>query len=346
MLIFFVTCRVFCSDGKGIRKVNAPFPSRRKRTFGQRRPQVHQNLSEQLQLDTQAGRTRLQCLFCNLEFPSQTVLGSHISAKHAPASKRVFNCLKRSINGEPRCSGCRVLLSSWARLQEHIEHGACSNPVDESDPVPSVTAVPAEEASSKAETVAPAAEAVTNDAPLVTQPEVLTIIQQHGWRRLASDMRWRPKLAQWCCLCGTWCASNRAVKMHLAKSRSAVWGTHKHRVEKLSRSQVADIQVPCTLCGSVSKDPKSHVVARPVIFQSILISLVSSDGARSRDQLLQALAPCREPTAAVRGVEGDHETQKAQDGAIPRQRPGQGAPLPTSGCGAPCASFSFRRRDL
>ena len=62
--------------------------------------------------------------------------------------------------------------------------------------------------------------------------------------------------------------------MHLAKSHKQVWNFHKHRVETLSKSQLADIQVPCQLCGSGSKDPKSHVVACPVIFQSILLALV------------------------------------------------------------------------
>ena len=85
-----------------------------------------------------------------------------------------------------------------------------------------------------------------------------------------------------------------------------VWSSRKHRVEKLCESQVADTQVPCTLRGSISKDPKSHVVASPVILKSILISLVSSDGSRSRAQLLQALAA--EPVTAVR-TGGDREEE-------------------------------------
>ena len=129
-----------------------------------------------------------------------------------------------------------------------------------------------------------------SDQPLILQPEVLDIVREHGWRKLASNPTWRPKLAQWCCLCGTWCVSNRAVKMHLAKSHKAVWTQHKHRIETLCKTQLADITVPCGLCGSVSKDPKAHVVACPVLFQSLLISLVTTDGTRSGSELLQALA--------------------------------------------------------
>ena len=65
--------------------------------------------------------------------------------------------------------------------------------------------------------------------------------------------------------------------MHLARSHRTIWNMRKHRIEKLCKSQGADIRSPCDLCGSTSKDPKSHVVACPVIFQSILISLVSAN---------------------------------------------------------------------
>ena len=79
----------------------------------------------------------------------------------------------------------------------------------------------------------------------------LSIIHQHGWRKLVSDLQRRPELAQRCSLCGTWCASNR-VKMHLARSHRTV---SNMQIEKLCQSQVADIRSPCNLCGSTSKDP-------------------------------------------------------------------------------------------
>ena len=221
-----------------------PIPVKAREDIGKWRTTVCHTLSEQLQLEQQAGRTRLQCPFCNLEFPAQTVLGSHISAKHAPASKPVFNRLRHSMNAEPRCSGCRTLLSSWARLQKHIEHGACPNPIGETDFVsPTETTVESPEKAQKTEPDVPASAETVSAEPLILQLDVLAIIQQHGWGRLVSDLHWRPKLAQWCCLCGTWCASNRAVKMHLARSHRTVWNMRKHRVEKLCQITLCFMRV-------------------------------------------------------------------------------------------------------
>ena len=78
-------------------------------------------------------------------------------------------------------------------------------------------------------------------------PEVLNIVRQNGWRALVQDVQWRKRLAQWCCLCGAWCASNRAVKMHLAKSHREVWNPRKSRIELICKTQEADI-IPCSLC--------------------------------------------------------------------------------------------------
>ena len=304
---------------------DCPIPVKAQESIGQWRRQVRDRLSEQLQQESAAGRTRLQCPYCNLEFPNQSVLGSHISATHAPTSKPVFDRLKHSVEGMPKCSGCRTLFSSWARLQKHIEHGACPSPVEAggsaiSDPS---TDRPAERIVEESARVPTSQDTTTHEEPLILQPEVREILRQHGWRKLVYDKTWRPKLAQWCALCGTWCASNRAVKMHLAKSHKQVWNFHKHRVETLSKSQLADIQAPCQLCGSGSKDPKSHAVACPVIFQSILLALVSSNGSRSRDQLLQALAaggestePHADGSQAGGDARADNDIQQAsQDGA-------------------------------
>ena len=111
-------------------------------------------------------------------------------------------------------------------------------------------------------------------------------VQQQGWQALVSHTQLRPKLAQWCCICGTWCASNRAVKMHLARSHKEIWFKHRDRVERLCKSQRAIITSPCQLCGSVSKEPKAHVIACPVLFPSIFLHLLLGDDGVSGGQPL------------------------------------------------------------
>ena len=276
---------------------DSPIPIKAQADIGRWRRQRVEELQAQLQLEQKAGRSVLTCPHCGLECANQTVLGSHISQKHS-AAPVTFNRLVHSTGGMPRCSGCHVLMSSWARLQKHIEHGACPTPIETGTPEASRTLTRDEGEAPKLEPEReqpkpppePTHRVSPSDQPLILQPEVLDIVREHGWRKLASNPTWRPKLAQWCCLCGTWCVSNRAVKMHLAKSHKAVWTQHKHRIETPCKTQLADITVPCGLCGSVSKDPKAHVVACPVLFQSLLISLVTTDGTRSGSELLQALA--------------------------------------------------------
>ena len=270
-----------------------PIPIKAQADIGRWRQQRVDELTAQLQQEQKAGRNLLTCPHCGLECANQSVLGSHISQKHSVAPV-VFNRLLHSTGGMPRCSGCQVLMSSWARLHKHIEHGACPTPIAPSAPEASQTLtndeVEAPRIEPEPESPKPPSEPSSCDQPLVLQPAVIDIVREHGWRKLVSNATWRPKVAQWCCLCGTWCVSNRAVKMHLAKSHKAVWTQHKHRIETLCKTQLADITVPCGLCGSVSKDPKAHVVACPVLFQSLLISLVTQDGTRGGGELVQALA--------------------------------------------------------
>ena len=270
-----------------------PIPIKAQADIGKWRQQRVDELTAHLQQEQKAGRSMLTCPHCGLECANQSVLGSHISQKHSVAPV-TFNRLSHSTGGMPRCSGCHVLMSSWARLQKHIEHSACPTPIGNS--APEASQLPTHDVSGTPqtapaqETPKPPPEPATSDQPLVLQPAVLAIVREHGWRKLVSSSAWRPKLAQWCCLCGTWNASNRAVKMHLAKSHKAVWTQHKHRIETLCKTQLADITVPCDLCGSVSKDPKAHVVACPVLFQSLPISLVTQDGTKSGSGLVQTLA--------------------------------------------------------
>ena len=165
-------------------------------------------------------------------------------------------------------------------LRKRIEHGACQFPVRES-----------ELKHCEPETVKTedgrglAIEEVS--LPAAHHPDVHSIVQQGGWQALVKNTTWRKQLAQWCCLCGTWCASSRAVKMHLARTHKAEWNPHKTRIEMLCKSQQADITTPCSYCGSTSKEPKSHVVACPVIFQSIFIDLLRH-GSRGGGKLLPA----------------------------------------------------------
>ena len=229
------------------------------------------SLDQILQREGPEGRLVLRCPQCGLECANKTVLGSHMAKAHPQQTRPAFNRLLHSVGGRPRCSGCNDLFTSWDRLRKHIEHGACQFPVSE--------AGTRQQAGETSKDVQPDADK-TGDASLPTalNSEVHNIIRQGGWRSLVQNVQWRKQLAQWCCLCGTWCASNRAVKMHLAKTHKAVWNLRKDRVERICRSQQADITVPCSLCGSISKDPKSHVVACPVIFQSVLIDFQQNGG--------------------------------------------------------------------
>ncbi|CAE6960767.1 pol, partial [Symbiodinium sp. CCMP2592] len=191
-----------------------PIPIKAQATIGRWRQQRVDELSAQLQLEQKAGRSVLTCPHCGLECANQTVLGSHISQKHK-AAPVTFNRLVHSTGGMPRCSGCQALMSSWARLQKHIEHGACPTPIGIDTPEASQAKQPDE---SEAQRLEPeieqskqSPEPPSSDQPLILQPEVIAVVREHGWRKLAANTTWRPKLAQWCCLCGTWCVSNRAV---------------------------------------------------------------------------------------------------------------------------------------
>ena len=214
-----------------------------------------------LQKEGPEGRLFLKCPHCGQECANKTVLGSHIAKMHAQTTRPTFDRLVHSVGGRPRCSGCKELFSSWDRLRKHIEHGACQFPVRES-----------ERKHCEPETVKTEDEEIS--LPAAHHPDVHSIVQQGGWQALVKNMTWRKQLAQWCCLCGTWCASCRAVKMHLARTHKVEWNPHKTRIEMLCKSQQADITTPCSYCGSTSKEPKSHVVACPVIFQSIFIDLI------------------------------------------------------------------------
>ena len=87
-------------------------------------------LEQMLRNEQVAGRSLLTCPHCGKECATPTVLGSHISQAHAPKHRPSFSRVKHSIGGRSRCSGCKVLFSSWARLCKHIEHGACPFPVE------------------------------------------------------------------------------------------------------------------------------------------------------------------------------------------------------------------------
>ena len=274
---------------------NDPIPVKAQEVIGDWRQRVLTQLNEQLQLESKAGRSVLQCPHCGLECTNKTVLGSHIAQMHAPPARPTFNRLQHSIGGMPRCSGCRDLFSSWARLQKHIEHGACPLPIGDNTPTTTSWSVaskrPSQDVASQGADSAgakiPSSTSGVEDVPWSLNPAVLEHVRTHGWKGLVKHDTWRPKLAQWCCLCGTWGASSRAVKMHLARTHKSVWVKHKDRVEKLCKTQQADITVPCKLCGSISKDPKAHVIACPVLFQSILISFIT-DGGKYGAGLLKA----------------------------------------------------------
>ena len=243
------------------------------------RQQLVSDLSSVLQGESQGGRTFLTCIHCGLECANKSTLGSHIAKVHAAATKPVFDRLKHSVGGMPRCSGCKQLLSSWSRLQKHIEKGACPCPIEtqltvleQPQQASQVSAEPQQQ------TAAGSPDQKQTEGPLLQDSQVQQIVKQHGWRALAEDKAFRPKLAQWCSLCGTWCASNRAVKMHLARSHGDTWKPHSDRIEKLCKTQTASVTSPCSLCGSVSKTPKAHVSTCPVLFQSILLELLINGG--------------------------------------------------------------------
>ena len=106
-----------------------PIPIKAKSDIGEWRCSVQQSLRDMLQKENVAGRSLLQCPKCGLECANKTVLGSHMATAHAKGERPVFDRLRHSLGGRPRCSGCKELLSSWARLQKHIEHGACPLPI-------------------------------------------------------------------------------------------------------------------------------------------------------------------------------------------------------------------------
>ncbi|CAE7853719.1 unnamed protein product, partial [Symbiodinium sp. KB8] len=107
-------------------------------------------------------------------------------------------------------------------------------------------------------------------------------------------------------------------------------------------------------CAAPSKDPKSHVVACPVIFQSILLALVSSNGSRSRDQLLQAFAAggeSTEPHADGSQAGGDARAdndiqQESPDGANQRPQGRRRGHKHGAGRDPPETKDQHRDRDL
>ena len=134
--------------------------------------------------------------------------------------------------------------------------------------------------------------------------------------------------------------------MHLAKSHKAEWNPRKTRIELLCKSQQADIATPCSYCGSTSKEPKSHVVACPVIFQSIFIDLLQN-GSSNGGELLSAPAAGGKPEPSSAGRSNDRggrhgsSQQETSDG---RSRQGlgkrQAQAKAAQGTGALRAAFS------
>ena len=255
-------------------------------SMGVWRRDVLSGLEQMLRNEQVAGRSLLTCPHCGKECATPTVLGSHISRAHAPKTRPAFDRAKHSTGGRSRCSGCKVLFSSWSRLCKHVEHGACPFPVEN---VAAANMDNPDRGEKEGELAPqPKLDRETSDAPLCEQQQVQDLVRRQGWRALIQHQQLRPKLAQWCCICGTWCASNRAVKMHLARSHKDIWMQHRDRVERLCKSQLAMITVPCQLCGSISKEPKAHVTACPVLFQSIFLCLLADDGGVCRSEFLSA----------------------------------------------------------
>ena len=247
-----------------------------------------------LQKEGPEGRLFLKCPHCGQECANKTVLGSHIAKMHAQTTRPTFDRLVHSVGGRPRCSGCKELFSSWDRLRKHIEHGACQFPVLESGQTHWRLSK-----QRMAETL--------SLRKFLYQP--LTILMfvalcSKVGEALVKNMTWRKQLAQWCCLCGTWCASSRAVKTHLARTHKAEWNPHKTRIELLCAPQQADITTPCSYCGSTSKEPNSHVVACPVIFQSIFIDLLQN-GSCGGGKLLPAPTAGGKPEPCPAGRPND-----------------------------------------
>ena len=99
-------------------------------SMGVWRRDVLSGLEQMLRNEQVAGRSLLTCPHCGKECATPTVLGSHISQAHAPKTRPAFDRAKHSTGGRSRCSGCKVLFSSWSRLCKHVEHGACPFPVE------------------------------------------------------------------------------------------------------------------------------------------------------------------------------------------------------------------------
>ena len=292
--------------------------------IGDWRQRILSQFEDMLQQEQTAGRSLLACPHCGKECLSKTVLGSHIAQMHSEVERPVFDRALHSIGGVPQCSGCKAVLSTWARLQKHIEHGACPFPVSRR---PSAVIADEKPPDHSGKTNSAAAQ----DQPMLQQIAVKEYLQAHGWQNMILDRQWI-KLSQWCCICGTWCASNRAVKMHLAKSHRDIWNQHKERVERLCKSQLPLVHVPCRMCGSTSKEPKAHVIACPVIFQSILLYTLLVDDGHVGSRLLSTPAADEKPdecshNTEARGSRDDGwDKQTCQDGgagppkgATPRQ---------------------------
>ena len=151
--------------------------------------------------------------------------------------------------------------------------------------------------------------------PAAHRPDVHNIVQQGGWQALVKNMTWRKQLAPMVLLVRYMVrASSRAVKTHLARTHKAEWNPHKTRIELLCKSQQADITTPCSYCGSTSKEPKSHVVACPVIFQSIFIDLLRNGSGRGK--LLpvgsRSHAPQGGPMTGVVGMEATNKRPRTE----------------------------------
>ena len=144
--------------------------------------------SDVLQREQQGGRDYLTCRHCGLACANKSTLGSHIGKVHAASVRPVFNRLKHSVDGMPRCSGCKQLLSSWSRLQKHIEKRACPYPVGSSQcAIEQTEHATVEEAANpeKKEPTGP-----SDEGPLQHDPFLRQLVQKNGWRTLSVDQNW------------------------------------------------------------------------------------------------------------------------------------------------------------